>query len=42
MQLWQRCELTRPWNDPRRDIERALGVNPELFLVGTVDERVRL
>jgi hypothetical protein len=18
--LWQRCELTRPWNDPRADI----------------------
>lgn len=32
--LWQRCELTRPWNDPRRDIQRKLGVQPELFVVG--------
>lgn len=32
--LWQRCELTRPWNDPQRDIERKLGTQPELFLVG--------
>ena len=31
--LWERCGLTRPWNDPRRDIERKLLVQPELFLV---------
>jgi ribosomal protein S18 acetylase RimI-like enzyme len=31
--LWQRCELTRPWNDPRADIARKLAVQPELFLV---------
>ena len=35
--LWQRCELTRPWNDPQQDIRRKLGVQPELFLVGEVD-----
>jgi ribosomal protein S18 acetylase RimI-like enzyme len=35
--LWQRCELTRPWNDPRRDIARKLAVRPDLFLVGTVE-----
>ncbi len=33
--LWQECGLTRPWNDPRRDIARKLTVQPELFLVGT-------
>ena len=32
--LWQRCDLTRPWNDPRKDIARKLKVDPELFLVG--------
>ncbi len=31
--LWHRCGLTRPWNDPRRAIERKLAVQPELFLV---------
>lgn len=31
--LWRRCGLTRPWNDPHRDIERKLAVQPELFLV---------
>lgn len=32
--LWQACGLTRPWNDPRKDIQRKLTAQPELFLVG--------
>jgi len=35
--LWEACGLTRPWNNPRLDIERKLTVQPELFLVGTED-----
>jgi ribosomal protein S18 acetylase RimI-like enzyme len=35
--LWRACGLTRPWNDPHADIARKLGEQPELFLVGTVD-----
>ena len=35
--LWHVCDLTRPWNDPYRDIERKLAEQPELFLVGEVD-----
>jgi ribosomal protein S18 acetylase RimI-like enzyme len=31
--LWHACGLTRPWNDPKRDIARKLTVQPELFLV---------
>jgi len=31
--LWEACGLTRPWNDPRRDIRRKLTTQPELFLV---------
>jgi ribosomal protein S18 acetylase RimI-like enzyme len=31
--LWQRCGLTRAWNDPRKDIQRKLAVRPDLFLV---------
>ncbi len=38
--LWEACGLTRPWNDPRRDIERKLAVQPELFLVGERDDEV--
>jgi len=36
--LWERCGLTRPWNDPRRDIERKLTVQRELFVVGVDDQ----
>lgn len=32
--LWQECGVTRPWNDPHKDIARKLGVQPEWFLVG--------
>lgn len=35
--LWHTCGLTRPWNDPVRDIERKLTVQPELFLVGELE-----
>ena len=38
--LWERCELTRPWNDPHKDIQRKVAVSPDLFLVGEVDGRV--
>ncbi len=31
--LWRDCGLTRSWNDPRKDVERKLQVQPELFLV---------
>ncbi len=31
--LWRACDLTRPWNDPYRDVARKLAVQPELFLV---------
>lgn len=32
--LWEQCLLTRPWNDPHKDIARKLKIQPELFLVG--------
>ena len=32
--LWSACSLVVPWNNPQRDIERKLQVQPELFLVG--------
>ncbi len=38
LQLWEDCKLTRPWNNPKRDIERILQVYPELFLVGFIGE----
>ena len=38
--LWKRCGLTRPWNDPVKDIERKLTEQPELFLVGRLEGRI--
>ncbi|QEO10001.1 GNAT family acetyltransferase [Protaetiibacter larvae] len=31
--LWRASGITRPWNDPYRDIARKQAVQPELFLV---------
>ena len=38
--LWSRCGLVRPWNDPHKDIQRKRGVQRDLFLVGTLDGSV--
>lgn len=38
--LWHRCDLTRPWNDPHKDIKRKLRVQPHLFLVGLVEQQI--
>ncbi|CAD5992272.1 GNAT family acetyltransferase [Agreia sp. COWG] len=38
--LWREAGLVRPWNDPRKDIERKLTTQPELFLVAEADERL--
>ena len=40
VELWQRCALVRPWNDPRKDIERKLTTQAELFLVGQLDDAI--
>ena len=36
IKLWSDCDLTRPWNDPNKDISRKMAFQPELFLVGVV------
>lgn len=38
--LWARCGLTRPWNNPHKDIARKLAVRPDLFLVAEADSAV--
>lgn len=38
--LWRKCNLIVPWNNPKSDIERKLKVNPELFLIGTIENRL--
>ena len=38
--LWFKCDLVRPWNNPKKDIESKLKVDPDLFLVGLLDNRI--
>ncbi len=40
IELWRKCDLIRPENDPAIDIARKVKVNRELFLVGEVDGKV--
>lgn len=37
VELWRRCGLVRPWNDPHKDIARKRRVQRELFLVAELD-----
>jgi len=38
--LWTECGLVVPQNDPKRDIQRKLKVNPEWFFVGEIAGQV--
>jgi len=38
--LWTQCGLVAPQNNPKRDIERKVRVNPEWFLVGELENEI--
>jgi len=38
--LWHRCNLVVPQNNPKKDIEMKLQVQPELFFVGVISSRI--
>jgi ribosomal protein S18 acetylase RimI-like enzyme len=38
--LWQEVGITRPWNDPHKDIARKRRVQRDLFLVALADDVV--
>mgnify|MGYP001823265580 FL=1 len=40
IQLWKRCGLVVPQNDPEKDIARKIAVQPELFLIGVMADRI--
>jgi ribosomal protein S18 acetylase RimI-like enzyme len=40
IEWWRQCGLVVPQNDPGRDIERKLKVNPEWFLVGALEGKI--
>ena len=40
IELWHQCGLIVPQNDPKKDIERKLKINSELFLIGELDNQI--
>ncbi len=38
--LWEQCELTRPWNDPHRDLEFAMASINATILVGKIENKI--
>lgn len=38
--LWRACSLVVPWNDPHDDVARKMAVQPDLLLVGLVDDAI--
>ena len=40
IELWTLCNLTRPWNDPGKDVDRKLARDPEGLIVGEIDGQV--
>lgn len=40
IQLWRDCGLVVPQNDPAKDVARKLSFQPDLFLVGVLEDCV--
>jgi len=40
IELWRRCNLVVPQNDPQKDIMLKLQMQPQLFLVGTLGDEI--
>jgi ribosomal protein S18 acetylase RimI-like enzyme len=40
IELWRKCNLLVPHNNPVCDIERKVSVNPEGFLIGTLKGKI--
>jgi len=40
VELWSDCGLIAPWNNPYRDINRKLRIQPEMFLVACSDSQI--
>ena len=40
VELWQRCGLVTPWNDPHQDIKAKTDFQPDLFFVGEIGGKI--
>ena len=40
IELWKTCNLTRPWNDPNKDLDRKTRTGEELFIVLEYEDKI--
>ena len=40
IELWRKCGLIVPWNDPQKDIVRKLTVKDNLFIIGEKNKKI--
>ena len=40
IQLWKKCKLIVPWNDPLKDINRKLSIKDNLFIIGEINKNI--
>lgn len=40
VELWRKCDLVVPQNDPVEDIEKKMNFQPNLFFIGLLDGKV--
>ena len=38
--LWKKCKLIVPWNDPIKDINRKLSIKDNLFIIGEINKNI--
>tara|TARA_B100000579_G_scaffold271809_1_gene224457 strand:+ start:232 stop:660 length:429 start_codon:yes stop_codon:yes gene_type:complete len=38
--LWKKCKLIVPWNDPNKDINRKLSIKDNLFIIGELNKSI--
>jgi ribosomal protein S18 acetylase RimI-like enzyme len=40
VELWKACQLIQPWEEPEKHINRRIKVHEDLFLVGTIEDKI--
>ena len=38
--LWRKCQIIVPWNDPEKDILRKLSIKDDLFILAEKKKRI--
>ena len=40
IELWKKCKLIVPWNNPYKDINRKLSIKDNLFIIGEMNKNI--